>query len=72
MPKNIGGCVEYTVFEATIKIAFPNNEIKCQHCAFCRAEDELKRFWCRLKNRMIYNPFVPELPEFCPIKESEE
>lgn len=54
--------------KACIDIFFPEGEIRCQYCPFCRAENDLKRFWCRLTNAMIYNPFTPELPEICPIE----
>ena len=54
--------------KGTVKVYFPEDKIKCQYCQFCRAESELKRFWCRLAGQMIYNPFCAERPEYCPIE----
>lgn len=54
--------------KATIQtdIFFPEGKLKCQYCPFCRSESDLKRFWCRINNTMIYNPFAEGLPENCP------
>lgn len=60
------GVSYYTKGNVLLVINFPENKVKCQYCPFCRSENELKRFWCRLTNQMIYNPFYAELPEFCP------
>lgn len=62
----------YTKGHARIEVAFPEDEIKCQYCMFCRTEKDLNRFWCRLTNEMIYNPFSYHLGEQCPIKFNEE
>ena len=32
----------------------------------------MKRFWCRLTNEMIYNPFSNERGRKCPIKLEEK
>lgn len=50
-----------------LEVNFPNGDIRCQNCPQCRSESELKRFWCRAKNRMIYDPFQADTPEWCPI-----
>ena len=69
MPKNFDkGVSFYTEGKAEISIFFPENDVRCLWCPFCRAEDAFGRFWCRLTNRMVYNPNYAELPEFCPIK----
>lgn len=47
----------YTKGVASVVINFPEDEVRCQYCPFCRAENELKRFWCRLTNEMLINPF---------------
>ena len=57
----------FTKGTATIPIFFPEDKVRCQYCPFCRAESDLKRYWCRLTNQMIYNPYVPELPDNCPV-----
>ena len=62
----------YTTGQAVINVPFPENEIRCGYCAFCRPEADLKRFWCRLTNKMIYNPYAGFLPEWCPIKFEKE
>jgi len=56
----------YLVAEIKTNIYFPEGKVKCQYCPYCRAENELKRYWCRIKNTMIYEPFVEGLPDFCP------
>ena len=56
----------YTSGKATVKINFPENEVKCHWCPFCRAEEALKRHWCRLTNDIIYNP-ESGLGDNCPI-----
>lgn len=56
----------YLKAEIVTNIAFPEGKVKCQYCKYCRAESDLKRFWCRIEDRLIYNPFAEGLPEFCP------
>lgn len=50
-----------------IDVWFPEGKTQCHYCPFCRAESDLKRYWCRLTNQMIYNPYQAELPDYCPI-----
>lgn len=57
----------FTKGVASIPIYFPEDKMKCQYCPFCRSEGDLKRFWCRITNHMIYNPYCAELPDNCPI-----
>lgn len=65
------GVKYYTPGIVKLKIHFPENEISCNWCPFCRAEDALKRYWCRLTNEMIYNPYSG-LADGCPIRFKEE
>lgn len=68
MPKVFDkGVSYYTEGKAEISIYFPENDVCCVWCPFCRSEAELRRFWCRLTNHMVYNPNYAELPDFCPI-----
>lgn len=62
------GVLWFTKGTANIQVNFPEDKVACQYCPFCRSENDLKRFWCRLTNTMIYNPFIPELPENCPVE----
>ena len=62
------GVSYFTEGVISLEIHFPESSVKCQHCPFCRSESDLNRFWCRLTSEMIYNPFAPELPEFCPVE----
>ena len=62
------GVLWFTKGTANIQVNFPEDKVMCQYCPFCRSENDLKRFWCRLTNTMIYNPFIPELPENCPVE----
>lgn len=71
MEKFKGGVLHYTTGQAVVPVAFPEDEILCQWCRFCRAEDSLKRFWCRLTNEMIINPYGG-VGANCPIKFEKE
>ena len=62
----------YSMGRAVINIAFPEDDICCARCPFCRSETDLKRYWCRLTNKMLYNPFPEGLPDGCPIIIEEE
>lgn len=66
MPKAKNGVDYYLIGKIETEVYFPDGEQKCQYCKFCRAEGDLKRFWCRMTDKMIYNPFAVGLPEFCP------
>lgn len=64
------GVSYYTTLTANIKVNFPEDEVKCQYCPFCRTETELGRWWCRLNNQMIINPFAG-VAYGCPLKEEQ-
>ena len=66
------GISYYTKGKAVVEVSFPEDAVCCQYCRFCRTEPELKRFWCRLTNDMIYDPFSPYRSENCPIKFEED
>ena len=68
MGKFDNGVSYYTDGFAIIPVHFPEDEVKCKWCPFCRAESELGRYWCRLVNRQVYEPKMDGLPEFCPIQ----
>lgn len=57
----------YTTGIAQVKINFPEGEVCCRWCPFCRSEESLKRYWCRLTNEMIYNPYAG-IGECCPVE----
>ncbi len=65
------GVSYYTSGKAIIQINFPEDAVACCWCPFCRAESELGRYWCRLTNSMIYNPFSG-LAQGCPIQFEKE
>lgn len=71
MNKSDGGVLYYAKGAGTVEVYFPNGELLCQHCRFCRAESDLRRFWCRLTEREIYNPFFG-IEGFCPLKFEEK
>ena len=72
MKKFESGVKWYTTGQAVVDIYFPEDDICCKWCPFCRSESDLGRFWCRLNNKMIYNPFTG-IGDNCPIDfESEE
>lgn len=57
----------YTKGFALVEVFFPEDEVMCQYCLWCRSEGDLDRFWCRLSNEMIYNPFSRYRGERCPL-----
>lgn len=61
----------YAKGKCDITVFFPNGEIKCQYCRFCRSESDLKRWWCRLTDEMIFFPFQG-VGAKCPIEINEE
>lgn len=61
------GVSYYTKGKIVLDVGFPEDAVSCQYCPFCRTESELKRFWCRLTNEMLPNPFSPYLGKKCPI-----
>lgn len=52
---------------AVIDVHFPEAEVRCHFCPFCRSEENLERYWCRLTNEMLYNPFSHQRGERCPL-----
>lgn len=69
MPKKFEDGIPYfTMAEAKIEVGFPKEYVSCQYCPFCRSESDLKRYWCRLNNMMLYEPFMLGLPEGCPLE----
>lgn len=60
------GVTYFTTGTACFKVHFPEDKVLCRYCQFCRSEETLKRFWCRLTNEMIYNPYAG-LGQKCPI-----
>lgn len=67
MKKFENGVGWYTHAKIGTIINFPEDNICCQYCQFCRAEKELGRYWCRLTNDMIYCPESRVLPDTCPL-----
>lgn len=65
-----GGVSYYTTGTASIRVHFPEDCVTCQYCPFCRPDSDLRRYWCRLMDEMVYNPFVGVM-DFCPIELQE-
>lgn len=57
----------YTTGKAIVPVHFPEDQVICRWCPFCRSEQDLNRYWCRLTNSMIYAPNECILPD-CPIE----
>ena len=73
MAKNFeNGVSFYTEGKIELSVFFPEGDVRCKWCRFCRAEESLGRFWCRLTNKMIYNPNFNGLPDGCPITIKKE
>lgn len=64
------GVEYYTTLKGVIAVNFPENDVSCQWCPFCRSEKDVGRFWCRLNNEMLYSPNYRG--DKCPLKEEEE
>lgn len=66
--KFINGVTFYTIGQAIVPVSFPEDDVCCKWCPFCKAERDIDRFWCKLTEKIIYNPFSEELPDHCLIK----
>lgn len=62
----------YTTCIAEVEINFPENDVTCRWCRFCYAEKNVNRWKCGLTDRMIYNPNISGLPDFCPLQLKNE
>lgn len=60
----------YTSGVALVEVNFPENDVRCRHCKFCRPEKEAGRFWCRLINEIIYD--IDTIDGRCPIQFYEQ
>ena len=60
------GVKYYTKGKAEIYVRFPEDQVFCQWCRFCR-RDEMGRHWCRLTNEMIADPWARRGQE-CPVE----
>lgn len=60
----------YTKGLAVVEVSFPEDDVRCRNCRFCRPEKEAGRFWCRLTNEIIYN--IDAMDGRCPIQFLEE
>lgn len=63
----------YTVGRAEVTVAFPERDVSCRWCPFCRIETkELQRYKCYLREqKFIANPDAFGLPDFCPLELDE-
>ena len=58
----------YTPYHADIIIHFPENDVSCRWCKFCRTDiSGLERYKCILTDRILYAPEFVGLPDFCPL-----
>lgn len=64
MAKN--GVSFYTKGIASVTVNFPEGNVVCQWCPFCRNEDSLKRWKCLLTGEYLLYPFV-SVGNQCPI-----
>lgn len=66
------GIPYYTRLELRIQISFPKDKVVCQYCRlFCRAEENFKRYSCRLTDEWLLDPFH-ERGQMCPLTYTEE
>lgn len=56
----------YTKGTVTLRVAFPERQICCRWCPWCRSEKEVGRHWCRLTNEMLYN--IDFRGDNCPVE----
>ncbi len=55
----------YTVGSVSLKIAFPEDDIKCKWCPHLRADEANGRHFCRLTGSVLYS--INILADDCPI-----
>lgn len=60
------GVSYYTRGVAEVKVAFPEDQVTCYWCRFCR-KDDLGRCWCRLTNELLHTP-ISSRGEECPVQ----
>lgn len=68
--RNFNGNVDFYEY-GYLPVSFPEGDICCGWCRFCRTEylaDKHKRFWCTVKNEIIYTDPCEVTAEFCPLK----
>ena len=68
---NHKGVLRYTIGRGEVKVAFPNNEVLCHWCPFCRSNSELKRSVCQITNEMLFTPF-DAIGNRCPLDFEKE
>lgn len=56
----------FTTAAAQVKVHFPEGDVCCGWCPYCRPEKETKRHWCNLTHSILYNPFGG-VGELCPL-----
>lgn len=65
------GVLHYTTLKGEIEVHFPEDEVKCVHCPYCRCEKDLGRYWCRISGELIFNPNSYRLGRSCPFEVME-
>ena len=57
---------------ATLEVHFPEDDICCAQCPFCKPEyigNRVDRHWCKAnRNNIIYADVFVERPADCPLK----
>lgn len=59
------GVTSYTFAEATIQVAFPEDDVKCRWCPFLRHNDGLNRDKCGLTERILFSTEI--IGHECPL-----
>ena len=73
MPKNENGITHYAIGTASVRVAFPNADIKCQNCEFLFNDKGLGRCKCELQHQKIIPlDCIGFIDPECPIKFDEK
>ena len=59
------GVTSYTFAEATIQVAFPEDDVKCKWCPFIRHYDGLNRDNCSLTHDILFSTEL--IGQRCPL-----
>lgn len=58
----------YAIGTTMVKVGFPEGQMSCRWCEFCKPETAFDRARCQLTWHMVYDPNASGLPEFCPLE----
>lgn len=61
----------YTTGIATVPIHFPNGDVSCRYCRFCKCDERFRRFSCTLTLPESWVMDIGIRQDWCPLKFEE-